>query len=53
MRKTRGLDEHAALQLAVPARELSDEILLLPRIDMVSDESDRSFSPETFMLVYF
>lgn len=27
----RGFDEHAALQPAVSSRELSDEVLLLPR----------------------
>jgi hypothetical protein len=39
MRKTRRLDEHAALQPALSARKLSDEVLLLSRIDMVSDKS--------------
>lgn len=39
MRKTRGLDEHAALQFALPARELSNEILLLSRINLVSLQS--------------
>lgn len=37
MRKTRRLDEHAALQPALSARKLSDEVLFLSRIDMVSD----------------
>lgn len=35
MRKTRRPNEHAALQSAVPARELSNEILFLSRTDLV------------------
>jgi N-alpha-acetyltransferase 10/11 len=43
MRKTRRLDEHAALQSALLARELSDEVLFLPRTYMVSNLNDDVF----------
>lgn len=47
MRKTSRLDEHAALQFALSARKLSNEILLLSWSNMVSQQH-----PLIFMLIF-